>query len=168
MAEKAFEALQKVRNLQAGSGKFTHKCPCPNPEHKGGGEKTASFYFSRETGQFFCFGCQAYGDAFDLIQMLGGNSNQAMQAAMDGGPVVISDLPDVQKVIEAGSMKLIKKCRETLQAKFGTKDFVEANLWFARFYERLDGFVVEMESETPEQIGGRFLQLNMELTRKWK
>lgn len=154
--------------MQPGSGKFTHRCSCPNPAHKGGNEKTASFYFSRTTGQFFCFGCQAYGDSFDLISMLGGNQQDALDQAMLGGPVIVPDIPDVKRVIDAGLAKLTKKSREIVRSKIGHPTFVEANQWFHRFFERLDSFLVEMESETPEQIGGRFLQLNMEITRKWK
>lgn len=168
VASKAKELLEKKVSLKPGSGKFTHKCSCPNPAHKGGAEKTPSFYFSEETGQFFCFGCQAYGDSFDLITLLGGSAEAALKAAMEGGPIEVPDLPAVHKVIEAGAAKITKKSREKLRSYIGTKDEKEALSWFEKFFIRLDNMLVEMEKETPEQIAGRFLQLNMELGRRWK
>lgn len=50
---KEFDISLQVCN----SGSFTHKCKCPNPDHKGGEERTPSCYLSEETNSFYCFGC---------------------------------------------------------------------------------------------------------------
>ena len=44
---------------QCMAGNFSHKCKCPNPDHKGGAERTPSCYLSEETNSFYCFGCGA-------------------------------------------------------------------------------------------------------------
>jgi len=103
-----------------------------------------------------------------LISLLGGSASAALDAAISGGPIEIPDTPDVHKVIEAGACKLTKKCRELIYSRIGAPDFSEIDRWMAKFFNRLDSMLIEMESETPQQIGGRFLQLNMEITRRWK
>lgn len=167
-AESAYNLLSSRKTLQSGSGKFTHKCSCPNPAHKSGSERTASFYFSRETGQFFCFGCSVYGNAFDLISMLGGSADAALDAAIKQGPVVIPDAPNIQKLIADHSRKLVKKCRTKLHASFGTASWKKDFEWIQTFYQKLDKILPEMEAETAEQIHGRFLQFNMEFNRRFK
>jgi hypothetical protein len=167
-AESAFTMLAARKTLQSGSGKFTHKCSCPSPAHKGGGEKTASFYFSRATGQFFCFGCNIYGNAFDLIAMLGGSSETALESAIQQGPIAIPDTPNMQRLIGDHSRKLIKKCRQKLTASYGTRSWEEDFKWMQSFYEKLDKILPDMESESAEQVHGRFLQFNMELNRRFK
>lgn len=167
-AESAFTMLSVRKNLQSGSGKFTHKCGCPNPAHKGGSEKTASFYFSRETGQFFCFGCNVYGNAFDLISLLGGSSEEALDSAIQQGPIAIPDTPNIQKLIGDHSRKLVKKCRLKLVSSIGKTAWAADFKWMQLFYEKLDKILPEMESESAEQVHGRFLQFNMELNRRFK
>lgn len=54
------------------SSSFTHKCICPNPAHKMGNERTPSFYFSEEEKTFVCYGCNIYGDVFDIISLIEG------------------------------------------------------------------------------------------------
>ena len=167
-AESAFALLSARRQLQAGSGKFTHKCSCPHPAHKGGSEKTASFYFSRDTGQFFCFGCNIYGNAFDLISLLGGSSDNALDAAMQQGPIAIPETPNIQKLIGDHSRKLVKKCRSKLAAAVGGSTWEADFKWMQDFYCKLDKILPELEAESAEQIHGRFLQFNMELNRRFK
>lgn len=167
-AESAFLMLSARKTLQAGSGKFTHKCSCPNPAHKSGSERTASFYFNRQTGQFFCFGCSIYGNAFDLIALLGGSADSALDAAIQQGPVIVPDTPNIQKLIGDHSRKLVKKCRMKLYSSLGTLAWSKDFEWMQSFYQKLDKILPEMETETAEQIHGRFLQFNMELNRRFK
>lgn len=51
------------------TGKFTHRCKCPNPDHKSGSERTDSLYIDAEANNFYCFGCGAGSGAIDFYMI---------------------------------------------------------------------------------------------------
>ena len=100
--------------------------------------------------------------------MLGGNSDAALDAAMQQGPVAVPEAPNLQKLIGDHSRKLIKKCRQRLRSSIGTATWKQDFKWMQDFYLKLDKIMPELEKESAEQIHGRFLQFNMELNRRFK
>lgn len=168
VAPEVLDLLAKNRSLMSGSGKFTHKCSCPNPEHKSGKERSASFYFSKDTGHFFCFGCSIFGNSFDLLKLLGEDPEAAFKKALEGGPVEVKEQHNTREYTEKALGALTKKVRQKLQSLIGTDDFQTTFSAIQDFLKHLDKIIPEIEGETLEQIHGRFLQLNMEFKRKFK
>lgn len=58
---------------ESNSSCFTHKCTCPNPQHKNGNERTPSFHFSEKDKGFVCFGCGIQGEMFDFLSIMEGS-----------------------------------------------------------------------------------------------
>lgn len=52
------------------SGNFTHRCKCPSPDHKSGGERTPSLHIDSTKNDFYCYGCSAYRSAIDFYKLL--------------------------------------------------------------------------------------------------
>ncbi len=48
------------------------------------GEKTPSLYVDGEKGSFYCFGCEAHGDAVDFVRMLDGLTFEEALASLTG------------------------------------------------------------------------------------
>jgi hypothetical protein len=103
-----------------------------------------------------------------LIALLGGSSETALDSAISQGPIAIPDAPNIQKLISDHSKKLIKKCRSRLQLSVGTSSWSKDFEWIQNFYAKLDKIFPEMETESAEQVHGRFLQFNMEFNRRFK
>lgn len=54
---------------------WDYKTSCPFPSHKGGRERTASFYYNPKEGRFNCFGCTLAGKAVEFIAFMKGQSS---------------------------------------------------------------------------------------------
>lgn len=168
VAPEVYELLQRNRSLMAGSGKFTHKCACPNPEHKSGKERSASFYFNKDNGQFFCYGCNIYGNSFDLLKLLGEDPEAAFKKALEGPALEIKPQQNSQEYIQNSLATLNKKVRIKIHSILGTANFQSTFDEIQEFLHKIDLVLPELDAETPEQIHGRFLQFNMEFKRKFK
>lgn len=53
---------------------FSIKTTCPFPSHKGGRERTPSFWYYAETNTFFCFGCNKGGGPCLFVSYMEGVS----------------------------------------------------------------------------------------------
>lgn len=51
------------------SGNFTHRCTCPNPNHKMGSENTDSLYIDEINNNFYCYGCSAGTSCLDFYMI---------------------------------------------------------------------------------------------------
>jgi len=51
------------------SGNFTHRCKCPNKNHKMGGENTDSLYIDSVNNDFYCYGCSAGSSCIDFYMI---------------------------------------------------------------------------------------------------
>ena len=56
------------------SGNFTHRCKCPNINHKMGSENTDSLYIDSINNNFYCYGCSANSSSIDFY-MICNNTN---------------------------------------------------------------------------------------------
>jgi hypothetical protein len=48
---------------------YSRKSPCPFPFHKGGHERSASFYYYPDSNSFYCFGCKSGGSPADFVAL---------------------------------------------------------------------------------------------------
>lgn len=168
VAPEVLALLEKNRSLMQGSGKFTHKCSCPNPLHKSGKERSASFYFSKDTGHFFCFGCSVFGNSFDLLKLLGEDPEAAFKKALAQGSVEIVSKQSSKEFVDKAMIAFTKKVKAKINAITGTEQFNVVFPQIQEFLSQFDKIIPELEKESPEQVHGRFLQLNMEFKRKFK
>ncbi len=51
---------------------WDYKSTCPFPSHKGGNERSASFYINPSAGWFTCFGCDLKGNGAEFIAFIRG------------------------------------------------------------------------------------------------
>ena len=54
---------------QISSGNFTHRCKCPNVNHKMGSENTDSLYIDSINNNFYCYGCAANNSSIDFYMI---------------------------------------------------------------------------------------------------
>lgn len=168
-AAQAYAVLAEKRALIPCSGKFTHKCKCPSPDHKNGQESTASFYFSKDTGQFYCFGCSIYGNALDLLAMLANpeDAQKAVFSAFGDGAVEIQSGPSARQVAEKQYRMIVRCARTLLRSNYGTPGWSSFFDWMQKFYIRLDAVLrATADNDTQEAVYGRFLQLKAELKQR--
>lgn len=52
------------------SGNFTHRCKCPSPNHKSGGERTPSLMIDDNNNNFYCFGCNANNTPINFYNLI--------------------------------------------------------------------------------------------------
>lgn len=50
-------------------GNFDHRCRCPNKNHKGGAERTASLYIDSVNNNYYCYGCQSSNNCLDFYMI---------------------------------------------------------------------------------------------------
>ena len=62
-------AEYEIKLEEISSGDFTHRCRCPNKDHKHGVERTASLYISESCNSFYCFGCGAGSNVLDFYMI---------------------------------------------------------------------------------------------------
>ena len=99
------------------SGKFSHKCKCPNIDHKGGAERTPSCYISEETNSFHCFGCGAGSKSLNFYMLC---ANLSFKDA-------ISELKD--RVDLEGNFKPIKKRSSNLGILLQISDIIRKHIY---------------------------------------
>lgn len=59
---------------EVSSGNFNHRCRCPSPNHKNGGERTGSLYIDSIKNNFYCFGCGTGSNSIDFYMLCTGIS----------------------------------------------------------------------------------------------
>ena len=166
-AGKVISLLAASRDLIPVSGAFTIKCRCPNPAHKAGSERNASFHFSEVSGRYFCFSCSAHGNSFDLIDLLGGDGDLVFAAAANGKDLSnLPTRPDIRPMLVRGVTDMTRKLREHLEKCFGTLKFKSELAWTNQLFRRLDSAEEDLGNLGPTEIRGCFMQMEMELYRR--
>jgi len=169
----AMENLVKkyAHNVEpASSSIFTHKCTCPNKMHKGGQERTASFYFSEENKSFKCFGCGVWGDAFDFLSLVKGIPAEIIvERYIEKKDINIDELSAAvspQFDISELNFELSTTLREYLESKINTTDYETECKWVDRIFKRIDNRFAHLTNEDFEQAHRFYMQIRMELERR--
>jgi len=59
-----------IATERVSSGNFTHRCKCPSPDHKSGGERTPSLMIDSDKNNFYCFGCNANNSVINFYNLI--------------------------------------------------------------------------------------------------
>lgn len=155
---------------QTSGGLFTHKCICPNPAHKQGNEKTPSFHFSDANKTFTCWGCQKFGDIFNVLSWHLGSpidvivNNYASEMKINS---LSFDLPKVKPRADTGmiNIKLSSIIREFLQKSANKPSYESLKIWADGLFRRIDERLLSATIE-PDQAASFYNHILMEIQRK--
>ena len=149
---------------------FSHKCTCPSQDHKGGQERTASFYFSEENRTYKCFGCGLWGDAFDFISLVRGVPvDVVVQQYIDNKNIDVANLSGaVQQQFNISELnyELSTKLREYLKTKVESDEYSPEKVWVDRTFRRIDERFSKLTNEDYEKAREFYMQILMELERR--
>lgn len=159
---------------EVGSSTFTHRCVCPNPNHKNGGERTPSFYFSDEDKGYRCYGCGITGDVFDLIALMNGMPwGDVVRVFLDKENIDVNSIdfdfsaPNQASLSQYSfdcNMKLSKEFREYLNALKNSPNYEVEKGWADLTFRRIDDALDKAESK--QSIKELEMQTLMDLERK--
>lgn len=157
---------------EVGASSFTHKCICPNPDHKQGNERTPSFYFSEQDKTFVCWGCQIRGDVFDFLEIMLGRG--ADQLAQDYAQQQNLSLEDCFSSISSEprfdigdlSHRLGLSLRDHLLSFKDKGKYEEEKDWVDTMFRRIDDRFDCLESKDYQQAQHFFMQVQIELERR--
>lgn len=158
------------------SATFTHRCVCPNPFHKNGGERTASFYFS-DKGKFYkCFGCNISGDIFDFITLTEGIPwHDSVADLIKNGSISFENLQNASSAvsdIELANfifdlnMDLSHNIRKYLHSKLNTEVYSMECKWADNVFKRIDETFAKLIDADFEQTKAFHSQILMEISRR--
>lgn len=159
----------------ASSGGLDRRCKCPNQNHKNGNEKTPSFYFSSETNEYKCFGCNIYGDYFDLRSLIEGTpasiifSEEMQNKSFDIDEIKVEVMANkrlAEKIAFEESIKIGNEIKEIIEIYLYTDKYSELDAWADSIYKRVDALMNDIKSFSAQEIKMFFLQLDLEVQRK--
>jgi hypothetical protein len=171
VAEKYSSGIEDI-----GSSSFTHKCICPNPRHKNGGERTPSFYFSEEDKSFRCFGCTISGDIFDLIALMEGMPwGTVVRKLISKKNIDTNDLnidfaatktASLQQYTFDINLKISTALRKHLENCAGTDSYLKEEEWTDLMFKKIDSRLDKLENGSKESVKELELYVLMELERR--
>jgi DNA primase len=65
----AANLLDILHNYDVHIDPYNRRTCCPFSFHKGGQERSGSFYYYPDTNSFYCFGCKSGGTAVDFVSL---------------------------------------------------------------------------------------------------
>lgn len=154
------------------SSSFTHRCICPNPAHKGGNERTPSFYFSETDKEFVCWGCGLKGSIFDLLEVLLNEPADKLAKEYARRENIsleqcLKDLPALPQFdIEELNSELGIELREHLRSLQDTPKYNEEYQWVEQMLKRIDDRFDKLDPTDHTKARNFFLQIQMELERR--
>lgn len=159
------------------SASFSHKCTCPNPKHKNGRERTPSFYFSESQKNFVCFGCNLFGDMFDIIALMEGMPwYNAVRIFLEKEKIDLNEI-NLESFKGAGAynnnyvyecnLKLGVELRDYLSSLTGTPYDIEKK-WVDSIFKRMDDRFEKLGDEDASQARAFKAQILLELDRHKK
>lgn len=118
---------------------YNKKASCPFKSHKGGRERTPSFYFYPDTNSFNCYGCSTGGRCCDLVMRM--ESCTKVQAAykilqMFGDDVDEDNIYDPED--QAERLKIMIDFSGTVREFYQTNPSEEAGVYVEAACKKLD------------------------------
>lgn len=156
--------------VPTGGGTWSHKCICINQEHKQGNERSPSCNFNEETQEFHCFGCQWFGDVFDVMAKLANRSVLGLLEELVGKggvdlegsmPVAIPKL-DLARI----NQKLSVMLREHLDLFKNTDCYEEEFVWTEGEFRKIDERMAWLEPTDVQKAKVLFDGICMDLERR--
>lgn len=148
---------------------FTHCCTCPNILHKGGAERTPSFYFSEVTGHFACFGCKFSGSLFDfLAKMVGCPAHILIQEYAKRDNISLADLPERPQTFPILDLnfELSVRLRDYLIELRDSSNYAEEVRWVDAIFIRIDERFLKLTDRDYEAARMFYMQILLELERR--
>lgn len=168
--ESIFNKKSSAQPLYSSS--WTHRGCCPNPNHKQGNERSASFYFNEKSKEFHCFGCQWNGDVFDFLSIF-----MATPAKILVEDLINKQNLNLEKILGAAPSarkadnfeikhELGLTLRDFLVSKTDTASYEDHKKWVDSIFKRIDDRFVGLGSEDTVGAQNFSNQILLELDRR--
>lgn len=161
------------RNVEeVASPTFTHRCTCPNLEHKQGNEKTPSFFFSEKDKTFMCFGCHIRGDVFDfLARMLKRPVEEIVKGYAKKNGIDASDIPEFDATARLFDIQQMKHdvcmdIRDYVVARKEIDTYKSDCEWADNLFRRIDDRFDKFTEHDYQQARFFTMQIGVELERR--
>lgn len=121
------------------SSNFSHRCRCPNKNHKSGAERTPSLYINSKDNNFYCYGCQATYNCIDFYMLC---KDCDFSAALKDLSSKINYLKDIEVVVrESNYDKKIEISRMIKKYLDQNKDDLD---WIILFNKKVDKYLEDV------------------------
>lgn len=100
---------------------WDYKASCPFPSHKGGRERTPSFYYNPKEGRFNCFGCTLAGRAVEFIAFM--KRQNAFEIAQD----ILTQYGSLESAIEESNDSDTNIDQELFDFSVYVNDFIKTH-----------------------------------------
>lgn len=146
------------------TGGFSHRLRCPLPVHKGGAERTPSFYVDSESNKFYCFGCNFGGGVVDFVMYYEGTPYFNAMAKL-------ANLLNISKDCDLDNIEFKKRerrdpshyldpyiydagvmIRDYIQSLTGTPKYEEELKWADKEFDILEKYMDRLEDSDWEKV----------------
>lgn len=124
---------------ECNSSNFSHRCRCPNKNHKSGAERTPSLYINSKDNNFYCYGCQATYNCIDFYMLC---KDCDFSTALKDLSSKINYLKDIEVVMAESNYE------EKIEASRLIKSYLDKNKddleWIMYFVKKVDGYLEDV------------------------
>lgn len=123
------------------SSNFSHRCRCPNKNHKSGAERTPSLYINSKDNNFYCYGCQATYNCIDFYMLC---KDCDFSTALKDLSSKINYLKDIEVVVRESNYEQKVEISRTIKSYLDkNKDDLD---WILSFNKKVDLYLEEVGS----------------------
>ena len=147
------------------SGNFTHRCKCPNKDHKMGGENTDSLYIDSVNNDFYCYGCSAGSSCIDFFMICNGvNFSEAISVMSDYVEFDGDENFRRERAFDDFAIKLeiSKTIREYCQSHHKDKNY------FAKLSLKIDDILSTIKHDDYKKLTALSKQIKKHLNRRYE
>jgi DNA primase len=123
------------------SSNFSHRCRCPNKNHKSGAERTPSLYINSKDNNFYCYGCQATYNCIDFYMLC---KDCDFSTALKDLSSKINYLKDIEVVVRESNYE------QKIEISRMIKSYLDKNKddldWILSFNKKVDLYLEEVGS----------------------